>query len=91
MSDALALDNVRSSLIRQEDSIIFALIERAQFARNAAVYDASALSLPGAAVAACCCCGLRLLLHSTAQRSTALAAPLRSQHQQQAGKQQTCC
>ncbi len=37
-SAALQLENIRQSLIRQEDTIIFALIERAQFARNDAVY-----------------------------------------------------
>lgn len=39
-SAALQLDSIRQSLIRQEDTIIFALIERAQFARNEAVYRA---------------------------------------------------
>ncbi len=33
-----SLDRIRSELIRLEDSIIFALIERAQFALNAPVY-----------------------------------------------------
>jgi chorismate mutase len=37
---------VRSSLIRQEDTIIFNLIERAQFARNDAVYKAGAVPVP---------------------------------------------
>ncbi|OQS03709.1 chorismate mutase [Thraustotheca clavata] len=32
------LDDYRNDLIRQEETIIFALIERAQFARNAAIY-----------------------------------------------------
>ena len=40
-SAALQLDSIRQSLIRQEDTIIFALIERAQFARNEAVYRAN--------------------------------------------------
>lgn len=39
-SAALQLDSIRQSLIRQEDTIIFALIERAQFAHNEAVYRA---------------------------------------------------
>lgn len=39
-SAALQLDSIRQSLIRQEDTIIFALIERAQFAHNQAVYRA---------------------------------------------------
>ena len=34
LSDRLKLDNVRQSLIRQEDSIIFALIERSQYKVN---------------------------------------------------------
>ena len=34
-----SLDSVRGSLIRQEETIIFALIERVQFAANAAIYD----------------------------------------------------
>jgi chorismate mutase len=37
---------VRSSLIRQEDTIIFNLIERAQFARNDAVYRPGAVPVP---------------------------------------------
>jgi len=37
-SDVLSLDSIRESLIRQEETIIFALIERAQFRRNKAVY-----------------------------------------------------
>ena len=42
---ALSLDTVRAELIRQEETIIFALIERAQFARNAAVYRTGAGSI----------------------------------------------
>ena len=38
-SGTLSLANVRASLIRQEDTIIFSLIERAQFARNGNVYE----------------------------------------------------
>ena len=37
-----SLDGVRDSLIRQEETIIFALIERAQYARNAEIYDRDA-------------------------------------------------
>ena len=33
------LDSVRSTLIRQEETIIFALIERAQYRRNKKIYD----------------------------------------------------
>jgi chorismate mutase len=36
--DVLSLERIRSSLIRQEETIIFALIERAQFRENAIVY-----------------------------------------------------
>ena len=45
-SDRLSLDNIRASLIRQEDSIIFGLIERAQYKRNDAVYEAGAVDVP---------------------------------------------
>ncbi|KAL7546632.1 hypothetical protein ACHAWF_009965 [Thalassiosira exigua] len=37
--DVLSLDNIRSTLIRQEETIIFALIERAQFRQNDVVYE----------------------------------------------------
>lgn len=47
MSASVTLDNVRTSLIRQEDTIIFTLIERAQFARNSAVYEPEAIPVPG--------------------------------------------
>ncbi|GJP40241.1 hypothetical protein CLOM_g24510 [Closterium sp. NIES-68] len=43
----VTLANIRSSLIRQEDSIIFSLIERSQFCRNRPAYDASAMPVPG--------------------------------------------
>ena len=36
--DVLSLDSIRSTLIRQEETIIFALIERAQFRQNDIVY-----------------------------------------------------
>lgn len=38
-SDIFSLESIRSTLIRQEETIIFALIERAQFRRNHAVYE----------------------------------------------------
>ena len=41
LSDRLKLDNVRQSLIRQEDSIIFALIERSQYKQNVEIYKSS--------------------------------------------------
>ncbi|RKP10644.1 chorismate mutase [Thamnocephalis sphaerospora] len=40
--DALPLDKLRNTLIRLEDTIIFALIERAQFTRNARIYEPGA-------------------------------------------------
>ena len=40
------LDDVRGALLRQEDSIIFALIERAHFARNEAVYECGGVPVP---------------------------------------------
>jgi chorismate mutase len=46
LSDTLSLSNIRKSLILMEDTIIFGLIERAQFARNAAVYDPGAIPVP---------------------------------------------
>lgn len=48
LSSALSLDNVRQSLIRQEDTIIFSLIERAQFSRDEPVYKPDAIPVPGA-------------------------------------------
>lgn len=36
----LDLNNIRASLMRMEDSIIFSLIERSQYKNNAAVYEA---------------------------------------------------
>lgn len=44
-AEVMSLDSVRSTLIRQEDSIIFALIERAQFRRNEAIYARGILQL----------------------------------------------
>ena len=38
-ADKLSLASIRSALIRQEDTIIYALIERAQFAHNQACYN----------------------------------------------------
>jgi len=37
--DVLSLDSIRDTLIRQEETIIFALIERSQFRRNAIAYE----------------------------------------------------
>lgn len=47
-SQSLSLANIRESLIRQEDTIVFSLIERSQFAVNSPIYQASEeLSVPG--------------------------------------------
>ncbi|CAM9276086.1 unnamed protein product [Chrysoparadoxa australica] len=44
--DLLSLDSIREGLIRQEDSIIFALIERAQFRQNSdAIYKSKKFKL----------------------------------------------
>ncbi|MBA0865390.1 hypothetical protein Goshw_011718 [Gossypium schwendimanii] len=47
VSDRLTLESVRDSLISQEDSIVFSLIERAKFPLNAPTYDPSYFSMPG--------------------------------------------
>lgn len=39
-SQVFSLDSIRSTLVRQEETIIFALIERAQYRRNRVIYDA---------------------------------------------------
>ncbi|XP_042496724.1 chorismate mutase 1, chloroplastic isoform X1 [Macadamia integrifolia] len=41
------LDSIRHSLIRQEDSIIFGLLERAQYCYNAITYDQNIFSIMG--------------------------------------------
>jgi chorismate mutase len=46
-SEKLTLDSIRHSLIRQEDSIIFSLLERAQYCYNANTYDSSAFPMDG--------------------------------------------
>ena len=43
----LALENIRSALVRMEDTILFDLIERAQFYSSPAIYDNKQLSIPG--------------------------------------------
>jgi chorismate mutase len=40
-ADVLSLDSIRSTLIRQEETIIFAIIERAQYRHNSIVYQPS--------------------------------------------------
>jgi hypothetical protein len=46
LSSSYSLDQVRYSLIRQEDSLIFSLIERAQFKRNRPVYEMDSELIP---------------------------------------------
>uniref|UniRef100_A0A1D1XNK7 chorismate mutase n=1 Tax=Anthurium amnicola TaxID=1678845 RepID=A0A1D1XNK7_9ARAE len=46
-SDILTLDSIRHSLIRQEDSIIFSLLERAQFCFNPDTYDQNVFFIDG--------------------------------------------
>ena len=47
MNPQLELDNIRHALIRQEETIIFALFERAQFKRNAVIYQPGGIAVPG--------------------------------------------
>lgn len=42
--EILSLDNIRAVLQRLEDTIVFQLIERAQFARNAKCYQPGAFT-----------------------------------------------
>ncbi|CAK8536644.1 unnamed protein product [Lathyrus sativus] len=46
-SKSLTLESIRHSLIRQEDSIIFSLLERAQYSYNEDTYDKDALFADG--------------------------------------------
>ncbi|KAL1538746.1 Chorismate mutase 1-like protein [Salvia divinorum] len=46
-SESYTLEGIRNSLIRQEDSIIFGLLERAQFCYNADTYDPNAFPMRG--------------------------------------------
>jgi len=46
MSNTITLDNIRTTLIRQEDTIIFDLIERAQYALNPPVYISGGVPVP---------------------------------------------
>lgn len=43
----MTLDHIRHSLIRQEDSIIYNLLERAQYCYNEDTYDPDAFSVDG--------------------------------------------
>lgn len=47
MREELELKNIRSSLIRQEETIIFALIERSQFGKNFIIYKDGGIKIPG--------------------------------------------
>lgn len=46
-TESYTLDGIRSSLIRQEDSIIYNLVERAQFCYNGDTYDPDAFPMEG--------------------------------------------
>lgn len=46
-ANAPTLESVRESLIRQEDTIVFGLIERARFPINSPTYSASYAKIPG--------------------------------------------
>ncbi|XP_050381772.1 chorismate mutase 1, chloroplastic [Argentina anserina] len=46
-TDNLTLEGIRHSLIRQEDSIIFSLLERSQYCHNASTYDPNAFPMDG--------------------------------------------
>lgn len=46
-TESYTLDGIRNSLIRQEDSIIFSLVERAQYCFNAATYDPDVFGMDG--------------------------------------------
>ncbi|KAI8377925.1 chorismate mutase [Radiomyces spectabilis] len=48
IDNPFSLDTLRNTLIRLEDTIIFALIERAQFAMNRCIYIPGALEFQGA-------------------------------------------
>jgi len=46
-SENLTLESIRRSLIRQEDSIIYSLLKRAQHLYNAKTYDPEDFSMDG--------------------------------------------
>jgi len=46
MNSQLKLENIRSILIRQEETIIFSLVERAQFCQNNKIYKENEFSIP---------------------------------------------
>ena len=47
MNEELKLNNIRSNLIRQEETIIFSLIERAQFGKNKIIYKKKGILITG--------------------------------------------
>ncbi|GFP91767.1 chorismate mutase 1 chloroplastic [Phtheirospermum japonicum] len=46
-TQSYTLDGIRNSLIRQEDSIIFSLVERSQFCYNEETYDPNVFAMDG--------------------------------------------
>lgn len=46
-TEPLTLSFIRESLIRQEDTIIYGLLQRAQFSFNAPTYDRNSFIIPG--------------------------------------------
>ncbi|HPO48998.1 MAG TPA: chorismate mutase [Spirochaetota bacterium] len=46
MREELKLETIRSNLIRQEETIIFAFIERAQFKTNEVIYKEGGINIP---------------------------------------------
>lgn len=46
-TESYTLDGIRNSLVQQEDSIIFSLVERAQFCYNEETYDPDAFAMDG--------------------------------------------
>lgn len=46
MREELTIENIRANLIRQEETIIFAFIERAQFKKNAIIYKEGGIKIP---------------------------------------------
>ena len=46
MREELKLENIRSNLIRQEETIIFSLIERSQFGKNGIIYKTNGINIP---------------------------------------------
>lgn len=43
----LTLANIRESLVQQENTIIYALLQRAQFGFNGPTYDKNCFAIPG--------------------------------------------